>query len=111
MKLTADNATVVMENLDKGGPEEKLNFPDYMFLRRINLGWQKCAAAEQLSINYVPCGLRIAVPKWIADETIAIQISDLSILLRHGYPYNGHRYLDLMSYMGMAHIYYYFISF
>lgn len=46
MKLNADNATIVMENLDKGGVDEKLNFPDYMFLRRINLGWQKCAAAE-----------------------------------------------------------------
>ena len=49
MKLTSENSTMVIESLDKGGPGQMLNFPDYLFMRRINLGWQRCAAGESLA--------------------------------------------------------------
>ena len=60
-----------MESLDKGGEEERINFPDYLFLRRIKVGWDKCAAGVSLSLVYVPCALRVAVPGWVADLTVA----------------------------------------
>ena len=35
---------MVMESVDKGGFGDSLNLVDYLFLRRVKLGWQKCAA-------------------------------------------------------------------
>lgn len=33
-----------MESVDKGGINDCLNLLDYLFLRRVKLGWEKCAA-------------------------------------------------------------------
>lgn len=40
-----------------------------MFLRRVNIGWDKCAAGNDLAKSNIPCALKIVVPGWIASET------------------------------------------
>jgi len=74
-----------MESVDKGGEGEMLNLIDYLFLRRVKVGWDKCGAGNGLSVSYVPCALRIAVPNWVADITVATQIANLAIILKYGY--------------------------
>lgn len=60
----------MIENIDKGD-EEQLNFADYLFIRRVKVGWDRCAAGGVLSIAYVSCALRIAVPGYVADVSVA----------------------------------------
>jgi hypothetical protein len=46
--LKADRAEDVMNYLDRGR-SMKLNFADYIFLRKANLAWKECATDKGLS--------------------------------------------------------------
>jgi hypothetical protein len=56
--------------VDKFGVN-KTNFADYMFLRRVNVGWEKCGGGSDLSKSIIPCALKVIVPNWIASPTEA----------------------------------------
>ena len=51
-----------MLSIDKN---ENINFGDYIFIRRVSKGWQKCGDNNVLSKSQIPCAMRIAVPNWI----------------------------------------------
>lgn len=40
----------------------KLNFADYIFLRKANLAWKECATDEGLSKLKMGCSLEITAP-------------------------------------------------
>lgn len=48
LMLTADNTTAVMELLNKD-EENLVTFADYLYLRRVNLGWGDCAGGTIMS--------------------------------------------------------------
>jgi hypothetical protein len=39
-----------------------MNFADYVFLRKLNLAWKKCATDGHLTKKSVNCAFEIAVP-------------------------------------------------
>jgi hypothetical protein len=41
---------------------KKINFADYLFIRRANLAWQKCAENNILPLNNFPCAIYACVP-------------------------------------------------
>lgn len=49
MGLTAENATQIMEAIDRDEENSGANFADYIFLRRVKLGWEQCAGGTELS--------------------------------------------------------------
>jgi len=66
LDLKKENTTQLFEILDKKGLNET-NFADYMFLRRVNIGWDKCAGGSDLAKTNIPCALKVVVPGWIAS--------------------------------------------
>lgn len=39
----------------------KINFADYLFLRRISLAWKQCAVKNQLNVNQFGCALSVVI--------------------------------------------------
>lgn len=66
--MSADNVTSLLELLDRTDePGSQFSFGDYVFMRRVNLGWNDCAGGVHMSRIMVPCGLKITVPGMIAS--------------------------------------------
>jgi len=42
--------------------EEKLNFADYMFLRKTHLAWRKCSSDNRLTYKSMDCAIYVVVP-------------------------------------------------
>jgi hypothetical protein len=110
MNPEEDKTKDIIEYLDRI-QDNNVNFADYMFLRRVSLAWNDCAAGKQLSKINVPCAMRIAVPGWIADEQDSNFLMNLNTIIKEGKLKYQTPYLDCMSFLEMAHLYYYFVAF
>lgn len=108
--LTKDNATQVLEILDKKGINET-NFADYIFLRRVNLAWAKCGGGTSLSKYNLPCALKIVVPGWIASDTESEMLINMDQVLKNGKFQYKTSFMDMWGFMNTAHLYYYFYAF
>lgn len=64
--LKADNATILFEILNKDDTH-MFTFADYMFMRRVNIGWGDCAGGTIMSQINIACGMKIVVPGMIAS--------------------------------------------
>lgn len=100
----------VLESVDRE-QEEGINLADYLFLRRVKMGWEKCANAHQLSKIEIPCAMKVAVPNWVMTEADAHQLFDSIMAIQISQQKYYASYLNLLQYLEYAHIYYYFISF
>lgn len=67
MGMTGENVTQVMESIDRDDEDDSINFADYIFLRRVKLGWEHCAGGTDLSKIMIPCAMKIAVPGWVMN--------------------------------------------
>lgn len=65
-----------MEAIDRDEENSGANFADYIFLRRVKLGWEQCAGGTELSKIQIPCAMKIAVPGWIMSINDAYQLFD-----------------------------------
>lgn len=50
------------------------NLADYLFLRRVKVGWENCANAHVLSKIMIPCAMKVAVPGWVMSTGDAHQL-------------------------------------
>lgn len=110
LDLKKENTTQLFEILDKKGLNQT-NFADYMFLRRVNIGWDKCAAGSNLAKANIPCALKLVVPGWIASQTEADMLINVDQLLKSGRYQFQVNFMDLWGYLNSAHLYYYFYAF
>ena len=62
--------------------EDKLNFADYILLRRINLAWQQCAVQDQLTRTQLSCGLSIIVPSRRVDSVFSVKLFEFGLALQ-----------------------------
>lgn len=72
-----------MSYLDRG-KAMRINFADYIFLRKANLAWKECAADAGLSKLKVACALEIAAPGRTLDFPEGKQVFDLALMFRNG---------------------------
>lgn len=110
MGLKPDNTTILFELLNK----EETNFftfADYMYLRRVNIGWGDCAGGTIMSQIQIPCGMKIVVPGMIASQQDVRMIMDIVIAFSTGKPALSDPYLHLLEFIQTSYIYYYFYAF
>jgi hypothetical protein len=46
----------VIESLDRA-PGDKINFADYMFIRKANLAWKECARNDRIDRRKMACAI------------------------------------------------------
>ena len=97
MRLKKENVTSVMEIVDtwEGGDHE-FNFAEYVFMRRVNLGWGHCAGGVVMSKIAVACGLRVAVPGMIANDQDVRMLIEVYAHFSTGSVKKSEPYLDIM---------------
>jgi hypothetical protein len=47
----------MIETFDRFNDENKLNFADYLFLRKTNLAWKECASEGSIGSRNMGCAL------------------------------------------------------
>lgn len=67
LKLTADDVAKVLE-LTNHDDDNLVTFSDYLYFRRVNIGWGDCAGGVNMSRIKIPCGMKVVVPGFIATE-------------------------------------------
>lgn len=88
-----------------------INFADYMFLRKTNLAWKKCAMDDQISRKNMGCAMTVAVPGrrlYLPDST---ELFDMGVLLFKGTPVMDTPYLNFQAFFEISRVYYYFQEF
>lgn len=82
---------VSLDREEEGG----VNLADYLFLRRVKLGWEKCGNAHLLSKVEIPCAMKVAVPNWIMNDVDAHQLFESIMAIEVGQEKYYASYLNL----------------
>ena len=58
-----ENVNEIAEDMTNvfGKEDGKINFADYLFIRRISLAWKQCAVKNQLNVNQFGCALSVVI--------------------------------------------------
>lgn len=71
-----------------------INFASYVFIRKVHLGWKKCALDEELSLKNVSCALYVVCPNRPVGLPEAKQAFDTAQVLDFGFKVAGNNYLS-----------------
>lgn len=96
--LKESDAVKVFELINKDD-DNLFNFADYMYLRRVNIGWGDCAGGTIMSRIQIPCGMKIVVPGLIATEQDVKMIMDIVMAFTTGKVATTDPYMRLFDFI------------
>lgn len=98
LNLKESDATKIFELINKD-EDNLFNFADYMYLRRVNIGWGDCAGGTIMSRIQIPCGMKIVVPGIIATEQDVKMIMDIVMAFSTGKDSTTDPYMKLFEFI------------
>lgn len=108
--LKETDSVKIFELINKD-EDNLFNFADYMYMRRVNIGWGDCAGGTIMSRIQIPCGMKIVVPGLIATEQDVKMIMDIVMAFSTGKMATTDPYMRLFEFIQTSYIYYYFYAF
>lgn len=94
LRLKPEDTAMVWELINKDD-ENQVNFADYLYMRRVNIGWGDCAGGTIMSRIQIPCGMRVVVPGLIASEQDVKMIVEIVTAFKYGIATYAEPYLSL----------------
>lgn len=91
--------------------EKKINFVDYIFLRRLSFAWGECSVDNRLNKRRMECALSATTPQKRKFLPVANQVFNIAIQLYKTKVKENEAFLDFFSFAKIAYIYYYFNEF
>jgi len=88
-----------------------LNFAQYLFLRKLHLGWKKCALDDTLSSKQVACALYVSVPTRPLGLPEATEIFNIAMQVTYGFNQPRIVHLPFKSYFEITRLYYIFATY
>jgi len=76
----------------------QINFAEYMFIRKTNLAWRKCARDGKITRKLMSCAISVAVPgrrMYLPDAT---ELFDIAVTVYNGTPVSDTSYLDFFTF-------------
>jgi len=89
--LNPSNLELLIGCFDRWNQDSKLNFADYLFLRKSNLAWKECSAEDGLGARNVNCALHYTSPTKIMQNVEAKEAAELANMFATGYNAVGTR--------------------
>lgn len=91
--------------------KKKINFADYLVIRRSQVAWERCADKQGLAKLRFQCAVQIALPYDVSyDEGEMGDLFETAVLINKGRLKN-YLFLDIPSFVDFIHIYTYFNDF
>ena len=91
--------------------EKKINFADYIFLRRAAFAWKECSVDDRLAKRRMECALGATTSQKRKFLPVSNQVFNVAINLYKTYVKENEAFLDFFSFAKIAYIYYYFNEF
>jgi len=110
LRIKEEDVEKVLQLTNKD-EENLITFADYMYFRRVNIGWGDCAGGTIMSRIQVPCGMKVVVPGMIATEQDVRMIMEIMIAFNSGRAAASDPYLHLFDFIQTSFVYYYFYAF
>jgi hypothetical protein len=99
----------VFETLSRD--DKKINFADYIFLRRISFAWKECSVDDRIAKRRMECALSATTALKRKFLPVSNQVFNVAIMLYKTKVKENEAFLDFFSFAKIAYIYYYFNEF
>lgn len=111
IKVDPEDYEELIEYFDRFNNENRLNFADYLFLRKANLAWKECASENGIGYHAMSCALQITSPGRVLAAVDAKEVYDLAFIIREGKNMGSVSQIQFVPFVNVAHLYYYFSAF
>jgi hypothetical protein len=91
--------------------DKKVNFADYIFLRRIAFAWKECSVDNNIAKRRMECALSATTALKRKFLPVSNQVFNVAIMLFKTKVKENEAFLDFFSFASIAYIYYYFNEF
>ena len=91
--------------------EKKLNFADYIFLRRVAFAWKECSVDNRINKRRMECALSATTAQRRKFLPVSFQVFNVAIQLYKTKVKENEAFLDFFSFAKIAYTYYYFNEF
>ena len=99
----------IVDIISKG--KKKINFADYMVIRRSQVAWEKCADKQGLGKIRFNCAVQVAIPYDSSYEPLEVNnLFETAVLINRGRLQN-YLFLDIPSFIDFVHLFTYFHDF
>ena len=99
----------ILETLTRD--EKKINFADYIFLRRAAFAWKECSVDDRIAKRRMECALSATTAQKRKFLPVSNQVFNVAINLYKTHVKENEAFLDFFSFAKIAYIYYYFNEF
>ena len=99
----------ILETLTRD--EKKINFADYIFLRRAAFAWKECSVDDRIAKRRMECALSATTAQKRKFLPVSNQVFNVAVNLYKTHVKENEAFLDFFSFAKIAYIYYYFNEF